>query len=69
MRASPSFKERKKGCGGRQEQLTTEKAQWQSDVGEKITNEYAAKEEALRVRLTKERDVQPTAANHDRRAH
>jgi 5-azacytidine-induced protein 1 len=41
-----------------QEQLTTEKAQWQSDVAEKISAEFATKEEVLRTRLVRERDEQ-----------
>lgn len=41
-----------------QEQLTTEKAQWQADVAEKISAEFAAKEETLRTRLVRERDEQ-----------
>merc|ERR1719487_3041686 len=41
-----------------QDQLTTEKAQWQEEVVEKFSREAAAKEERVRAELLRERNEQ-----------
>lgn len=40
------------------EQLTAERDQWQTEVVAKLTREFAAKEEQVRVQLVRERDEQ-----------